>query len=41
MAGKAIYAGEKAKEAGKEEIAGGMQKMSGRDSEGQKGFRSE
>ncbi|KAJ6787006.1 hypothetical protein PWT90_07431 [Aphanocladium album] len=48
MAGKAMYAGEKAKQASKnelentkDEIVGGMQKMSGRGTEGQKGFRSE
>lgn len=48
MAGKAIYAGEKAQQAAKEEfentkqeVANGMQKMSGRATEGQKGFRAE
>ncbi|KAJ3487138.1 hypothetical protein NLG97_g6471 [Lecanicillium saksenae] len=48
MAGKAIHAGEKTKQASKDEfentkdeIVGGMQKMSGRGTEGQKGFRSE
>ncbi|TQV91709.1 hypothetical protein IF1G_09775 [Cordyceps javanica] len=47
-AGKAIAAGERAKAAGKqelqntkEEIVSGMQQMSGRDADGQKGFRSE
>ncbi|OAA71260.1 hypothetical protein ISF_01811 [Cordyceps fumosorosea ARSEF 2679] len=47
-AGKAMAAGERAKEAGKqelrntkEEVVGGVQKMSGRDTDGQKGFRSE
>ncbi|KAM3530963.1 hypothetical protein MY4038_004726 [Beauveria bassiana] len=48
VAGKAIYAGEKARDAAKrelgntkEEMVSGMQKMSGRGTEGQKGFRSE
>ncbi|OAA76108.1 hypothetical protein LEL_05792 [Akanthomyces lecanii RCEF 1005] len=48
FAGKAIHAGQKAKEAGKaelqntkEEIVGGVQKLGGRNPDGQKGFRSE
>ncbi|OAQ96855.1 hypothetical protein LLEC1_07311 [Akanthomyces lecanii] len=48
LAGKAIHAGQKAKEAGKaelqntkEEIVGGVQKLGGRNPDGQKGFRSE
>ncbi|ATY62149.1 hypothetical protein A9K55_009169 [Cordyceps militaris] len=47
-AGKVMAAGERAKAAGKrelqntkEEMADGVQKMSGRDKDGQRGFRSE
>lgn len=48
IAGKAVANAQKAKEAGKEElentkeeIVGGVQKLGGRGSGGQKGFRSE